>query len=97
MQGRDFAPLYRGGATKPWRKEFFYEHATLRNANFIPASEALVRKDFKYFYWPEQNVEQLFDIKNDPREENDLIKSPAHQKRLQEMRLRFMELKKAAK
>ena len=97
MQGRNFAPLYLGGEQKPWRKEFFYEHATLRNANFIPASEALVRKDFKYFYWPEQKVEQLFDIKNDPREENDLVTSPEHQERLKEMRKRFAELKEAAK
>ncbi len=97
MQGRDFAPLYCKGSTRPWRKEFFYEHATLRSANFIPASEALVRKDFKYFYWPEQKVEQLFDMKNDPHEENDLVKSPAYQKRLHEMRKRFIELKERAK
>ena len=97
MQGRDIAPLYLGGLKQPWRTEFFYEHATLRNASFIPASEALVRKDFKYFYWPEQNVEQLFDMTNDPREENDLAKDPAHQQKIEEMRQRFQVLKAAAK
>jgi len=98
MQGRDFAPLYLGGdGQKPWRTEFFYEHPTLKNAEFIPASEALVRKDFKYFYWPEHNVEQLFNLEIDPREENDLVKNPRYQKQLKEMRLDFMRLKKAAK
>ena len=97
MQGRNFAPLYLGGDQKPWRTEFFYEHATLRNANFIPASEALVRKDFKYFFWPEHHVEQLFDIVADPREENDLSKNSEYEKKLVEMRQRFKERKQQAK
>ncbi len=97
MQGRDMSPLYLAEKKPTWRTEFFYEHATLNNKTFIPASEALVRKDFKYFYWPEHNVEQLFDITNDPREENDLIADPAQAKRLAEMRTRFKELKQAAK
>ena len=97
MQGRDIAPLYLA-ATKPaWRSEFFYEHPTLRDATFIPASEALVRKDWKYFYWPEHDVEQLFDISKDPREENDLANNPEHAKRLGAMRKRFQELKAAAR
>ena len=45
MQGRDFAPLYLAAEKPTWRDEFFYEHATIRNTDFIPSSEALVRKD----------------------------------------------------
>ncbi|MEX0867768.1 MAG: sulfatase [Pirellulales bacterium] len=97
MQGQDIAPLYLADSKPQWRDEFFYEHPTLRNADFIPASEALVRKDWKYFYWPEQQVEQLFHIKVDPREENDLAADPEHAERLAEMRARFQQLKQAAK
>ena len=97
MQGRDLAPLYLA-ATKPaWRNEFFYEHATINNTNFIPSSEALVRKDWKYFYWPDFKTEQLFDLRTDPLEENDLIADPAQAGRLAEMRRRFAELKAAAR
>ena len=53
MQGRDFAPLYIANEPPIWRSEYFYEHATIRNIDFIPSSEALVRKDWKYFYWPD--------------------------------------------
>jgi arylsulfatase A-like enzyme len=81
----------------PWRTEFFYEHPTLRNKDFIPASEALIRKDWKYMYWPEDDVEQLFDLKNDPREENDLAGDPAQAKKLAEMRKQFNVLKEAAR
>ncbi|QTN33143.1 sulfatase [Akkermansiaceae bacterium] len=98
MQGRDISELYVSAVgAEGWRDEFFYEHATLKDKTFIPASEALVRKDWKYFYWPEHGVEQLFHITEDPREENDLAKDPAQKDRLAEMRSRFAELKQAAK
>jgi arylsulfatase A-like enzyme len=100
MQGRDIGDLYLPDVDKkgaPWRTEFFYEHPTLRSKNFIPASEALVRRDWKYMVWPEDNVEQLFDLKNDPREEHDIASDPAHAERIAEMRKRFKELKEAAK
>jgi len=57
-----------------------------------------VRKDFKYFYWPQYNFEQLYDIRTDPKEMNDLVNSTelGHQKKLEEMRIRFKELKDLA-
>ncbi|EMI45985.1 sulfatase [Rhodopirellula sp. SWK7] len=101
MQGRDISPLYMGDDSssdaEPWRTEFFYEHPTIRNKDFIPYSEALVRKDWKYFYWPEFDREQLFDIANDPHEENDLAANPEYESKLVEMRTRFAELKAQAK
>ena len=97
MQGRDIAPLYLA-ATKPaWRDEFFYEHASVGSVERIPASEALVRKDWKYFYWPDFKLEQLFHVEADPFEENDLASDPQHAARRAEMRERFNELKAAAK
>jgi len=97
MQGRDIAPLYLAKEKPSWRTEFFYEHPTFNRIDFIPASEALVRKDWKYFYWPEQKIEQLFDLTTDPIEENDLAADPKHAAKLTEMRQRFNELKNAAK
>ncbi len=99
MQGRDFAPLYLsidGTAERSaWRSEFFYEHGPIgRN---IPPSEALVRKDWKYMFWPEANYEQLFDLTTDAREELDLARDAMHAARLAAMRVRFAELKAAAK
>lgn len=97
MQGRDIGPLYLAAEKPQWRSEFFYEHPTLKNADFIPASEALVRRDWKYLYWPEHRVEQLFDLEADPHEEVDQAKNPEHSKRLAAMRQRFQELKNAAR
>lgn len=96
MQGEDFSGLYVDETTPRWRGGFFYEHPTLRNVDFIPASEALVEKDWKYIYWPEHHVEQLFDLDADPREENDLANDPTYAIRLTRMRERFSDLKLAA-
>lgn len=93
MQGRDIAPLYLNESVKDWRKEFFYEHPVIKSQDFIPASEALVRKDWKYFFWPKHGVEQLFHITEDPFEENDLIHDPSQKQRIAEMRSRLQELK----
>jgi arylsulfatase A-like enzyme len=101
MQGEDIAPLYLAEQKPEWRSEFFYEHPCIRDKNFIPESEALVRKDWKYIYWPQHKVEQLFDLKADPREENDLAQVTTHTAKhtaiLKEMRQRFLQLKTEAK
>jgi arylsulfatase len=99
MQGRDFAPLYR--ETKkldpPWRDEFFYEHAIIGSKERIPSSQALVRHDAKYIFWPDFKVEELFDLKADPQEQKNLIADPSRQKQLAEIKERFEKLKEQAK
>jgi arylsulfatase A-like enzyme len=97
MQGRDIAPLCFAAAPPVWRDEFFYERATSQNTSFIPSFLALVRRDWKYFLWPDFNTEQLFALRADPLEEHDLIADPAQKDRLAEMRARFAELKAAAR
>ncbi|EMI42250.1 sulfatase [Rhodopirellula sp. SWK7] len=97
MQGRDFSPLYLAEEKPQWRDEFFYEHPMLKTTEFIPASEALVRKDWKYMYWPEFDREQLFALANDPIEEVDLASNPEYAVKLAEMRKRFLQLKEMAK
>jgi arylsulfatase len=97
MQGRNLTPLYLEPRPPAWRTEHFYEHATINNISFIPSSEALVRTDWKYVFWPDFNREQLFDLTADPREENDLGTDAKQAPRLIEMRARFAQLKAAAR
>lgn len=97
MQGRDIAPLYLDARKSVWRNEFFYEHAIIRNSDFIPASEALVRKDIKYILWPDFGYEELFDLRRDPREVRNLIHDKAYAAKLAQMRERFAELKSQAR
>jgi arylsulfatase A-like enzyme len=97
MQGRDIAQLYLSTRKPPWRTEFFYEHATIRSVEFIPASEALVRTDLKYIHWPDFGYEELFDLGRDPREERNLARDTQYSTSLTRLRARFAELKALAK
>ena len=97
MQGTDLSQLYLSSLPTAWRTDFYYEHATIRNVDFIPSSAALVSKEWKYIYWPDFEYEQLFDLHEDPLEENDVARSDAYAKQLAAMRSRFAELKSSAK
>lgn len=103
MQGSDLSPLYLATKKTPWRTEYFYEFGLPKNnkpsdhSAFIPASTALVRKDMKYIYWPEYDREQLFNLLDDPLEQNDIVADPARKSQLAEMRTRMAELKAKAK
>ena len=65
----------------------------------VPSSEALVRKDYKYMYWPDYAYEQLFDLRNDPGEMEDIFNStdPAIAEIRANMKKRFEELKNLVK
>ncbi|GKY91846.1 hypothetical protein MPSEU_000156200 [Mayamaea pseudoterrestris] len=109
MQGRDIAQLYLENATeasKAWRQDFFYEwnQGSPHNASghddprYIPAVFALVQKDAKYFYWPQVQYEQIFDLTNDPFEENDIwnVAMQTNRPMLEAMRARYSQLKAAS-
>lgn len=95
MQGRDLAQLRAKKPSPPWRTEFYYEHSTIKNRDFIPSSQALVRGNEKYLMWPEFGYEELFDLARDPDETENLASTqPA---RLTALRARFKELQAQSK
>ena len=103
MQGRDISDLYLANEKseihnsesvekEPWREEFFYEYPSPDEWG-IPSSTALVRKDWKYIFWPMEKREQLFNLANDPMEMDDLYESKNDEAMLLEMRQRHNELR----
>ena len=97
MQGRDIADLYMDAREavrkeRPWREEFFYEF-NVDESNYIPASNALVRKKFKYIRWIYVDHEQLFNLEDDPFEFTDVKDRPENADILKEMRERMAVLK----
>jgi len=96
MQGQDFAQLYLSAHAKTnWRQDFFYEHPTLVSMRSIPASTALISKEYKYIHWPDFDQEQLFDLRNDPGEETDLVADPRYAHILERLEKRHNVLKQS--
>ena len=107
MQGHDISQLYlnpTGEVSQTWRKDFFYEmnrgdpitavgHSPLLEE---PAVFALIQKDWKYIYWPQSGMEQMFHSKDDPYQQFDLFNdtsSQANLDKLEELRNRYNLLK----
>jgi arylsulfatase A-like enzyme len=97
VQGTDFAPLYLAANPPKWRDEFFYEHPVVSNRERIPSSEAVVRKDVKYIWWPDWGYEELYDLKQDPLEEHNRAGDPSEASRLAEMRRKLEEMRRQAR
>jgi arylsulfatase A-like enzyme len=91
MQGRDLSPLYLEETTPAWRDEFFYEHPTITSRERIPASQGVIRRDWKFVYWPEFDYEQLFDLSQDPQELHNLAAATSHAGQRAEMRRKLQE------
>jgi len=101
MQGDDMSKLYTGNtaiANDSWRKGYYYEYPTIPRIESIKAVQALVRKDYKYVYWPAYKYEELFDLLSDPYEENNLFNSTEEKdvKKLEELRIEFQKVQAEA-
>ena len=90
MQGVDLISLLENKI--PERKDFFYQYYFLGGPQ-LPREEGVVTKDFKYMNYIEHNYEELFDIKHDPHETDNLAKNPKYKMKLDGLRIRYKELK----
>jgi arylsulfatase A-like enzyme len=89
--GRSLRRLLVGQASS-WRTEFFYEHH-YRYEGKIPRTEGLRTERWKYVTYFDVNppFEQLFDLKEDPREEHNRALDPAAADTLDAMRIRYRQ------
>lgn len=79
MQGFSFVNLLKGAA-KDWpRKKVFYEYYWESAFPQTPTTFAVRDEQFKYIYYNGVwDINELFDLKNDPYEMNNLIKDTAY-------------------
>ena len=88
MDGRDLTPLLRGEHPE-WPKENFFEHTYSESGRrTIPKSVGVRSDDWKYIRYISEKppYEQLFNLKNDPQELNNLASSPEQKTVLESMR-----------
>ncbi len=86
MQGRSLVPLIKGENPTNWRTEYFYEHHSV--PSIIPQVEGVRTKRWKYIRWIKSDplLEELYDLREDPLETNNLANDAPHQEVLEELR-----------
>lgn len=92
MQGRSLAPVLRGESPTDWRTSVYYRyyhdpghHNTVAHLGVRTATHKLIH------YW-KQDAYEMFDLVNDPSEQNNLLFSEASRNKL-EIAAKFAELK----
>jgi N-acetylglucosamine-6-sulfatase len=98
FSGRSFLPLIEANpGDAPWPDELLYEYYWEYNFPHTPTTFALRTARFKLIqYHGVWDVEEFYDLDADPREMVNLIDSPDHQERIEDMRRRLYELLAAA-
>jgi N-acetylglucosamine-6-sulfatase len=93
-QGSSLLPL-ASAKSSVGRKEFLYEYYWEKNFPQTPTVHALREEKFKYIrvqgVW---DVDELYDLENDPQEANNLIDSAEHKPIVQRMSKRLFEILK---
>ena len=92
LDGRSWLPLARGEQPE-WRKEFLYEYYWERNFPQTPTVHALRGDRYKFIrYHGIWDIDELYDLQEDPLEGKNLIFSPEHQSVIRTMRARLFEI-----
>jgi arylsulfatase A-like enzyme len=86
MQGRSLIPLLDNRHPRDWRTEFFYEEHFA--PNLIPPSEGVRTERWAYIRWVDEKppLEELFDLRMDPLEGQNLAGNPACAQELAQLR-----------
>ncbi|WP_052034904.1 sulfatase family protein [Rhodopirellula europaea] len=97
MDGQSFLPLAQlppaQRETIPWRDYFLYVYYWEQNYPQTPTHFCLRGDQYKYTtYYGLWDTDELFDIKADPKEQNNLIYDPALAKTKQQMQSRLYEM-----
>ena len=91
MDGQSFLPILQGKKI-PWRDSAFYEYYWERNFPHTPTTHGVRTNRYKYIHYHGiWDIDELYDLRNDPEEMNNLIDSPEHQDLIKQLNDRMFE------
>ena len=92
LDGKSWLPLTQGKPTE-WRKELVYEYYWERNFPQTPTQHALRTDRYKFIrYQGVWDIDELYDLQEDPLESRNLIFSEKHTAIVNEMRGRLFDI-----
>lgn len=92
MHGWSLLPLLRGEDVE-WREAFLAEHFLEKVVPAAPAWKAVRTDEWKYIHYPDlEGMDELYNLKEDPRETRNLISDPPSQAMLQRMQIQMERL-----
>jgi N-acetylglucosamine-6-sulfatase len=94
MQGRSLRPVLEGRAAD-WRQSWLYEYFQEAWLPGVPTMLAVRTQQFKYVTYPDlQDLDELYDLQNDPMEMKNLAVVPDYHEQAAKMREELERLKK---
>ena len=92
LDGRSWLPLAQGNKVE-WRKELLYEYYWERNYPMTPTMHALRGERFKFIrYQGIWDLDELYDLAEDPMEGRNLINDPRHAETVKQMREKLFDI-----
>lgn len=99
MQGRSLVPLLKGKTPDDWRKSLYYHYYEFPGAHSVHRHYGVVTPRYKlvYFYEPEMNYWELFDLEKDPKELKSVYGTEEYAKVQKELAAELARLRKELK
>jgi arylsulfatase A-like enzyme len=96
MQGRSFLPLLEGKTPKDWRAAMYYRYYHPGHHN-VAAHFGVRTGRYKLIYFNKLDQWELYDLRKDPREMNNVYNDPAYAKIVEDLKKELYRLKKELK
>ena len=80
MQGISFKPLLEGKKVKNWRKYLYYHYHEFPGFHSVRAHYGIKGKRYKLIHFYKDNNWELYDLKTDPHEMNNIFGKPGTEK-----------------
>jgi len=97
IQGRSILPLLKGETPKGWRTSMYYRYYHYPQDHRVQPHYGLRTEQYKLIYFNKINQWELFDLKKDPHELNNLYGKPAYADTVQSLKAEMYRLKKELK
>jgi arylsulfatase A-like enzyme len=97
IQGRSFAPLLRGEKPGDWRTAMYYRYYHYPQDHRVQPHYGLRTEEHKLIYFNKIDQWELFDLRKDPRELNNVYADAAYAETLKRLKEELYRLKKELK